>query len=194
MIIGIFMNIYILLAHPDKNSFNGSLADAYEAEAIRSGHEVRRQNLGEMAFDPILWKGYRAIQPLEPDLIQAKENIIWCQHWVIFYPVWWGSVPAILKGFLDRTLYPGFAFRYHDKGPLWDKLLKGRTAHVVSTCDAPWWWIWWQYRNSDIHMIKAATLEFCGISPVKTTRIDRVKYLNPIQRKDRTDNLLRDML
>ena len=185
------MKIYILLAHPDKETFNGALADAYEAQARSLGHEIRRQNLGDMNFEPILWKGYKVIQELEPDLKQAQENILWCNHWVIFYPIWWGSVPGIFKGFLDRTLYSGFAYKYHDKDPLWDKLLKGRTAHVITTCDAPWWWIWWQYRNSDINMIKRATLEFCGISPVRTTRIDRVKYLDNSQRQAQIGRLIK---
>ncbi|MDJ1467664.1 NAD(P)H-dependent oxidoreductase [Xanthocytophaga flava] len=154
------MKLYILLAHPDTDSFNGQLADAYEQAAIGKGHEVRRQNLGELTFDPILWKGYKEIQKLEPDLQEAQRNIIWCDNWIIFYPVWWGSVPALFKGFIDRTLYPGFAFKYHDKGPFWDKLLRGRSAHVITTCDAPWLWIWWEYHNSDIRTVRNAILQF----------------------------------
>ena len=183
------VKIYILLAHPDKNTFNGNLANAYETTAKNKGHEVRRQNLGEMKFDPILWKGYKEIQELEPDLKQAQKNILWCDKWVIVYPIWWGSVPALFKGFLDRTLYSGFAFKYHDKDPFWDKLLKGRTGEIISTCDAPKIWIWWQYRNSDLNAIKKATLEFCGIKPVKVTRISRVKYLDEKQRQQWMDRI-----
>ena len=51
------MKIYLLLGHPDTETLNGTLADTYEAEALKKGHEVRRQNLGAMHFDPILWKG-----------------------------------------------------------------------------------------------------------------------------------------
>ncbi|KQS26592.1 NAD(P)H-dependent oxidoreductase [Dyadobacter sp. Leaf189] len=176
------MNIYILLAHPNKDSFNGGLADAYEKKMLLAGHQVRRQNIGEMQFDPILWKGYSVIQQLEPDLQQAQENILWCQKWVIIYPVWWGSVPAIFKGLLDRVLLPGFGFKYHEKDPFWDKYLGKRSAHVITTSDAPAIWLWWQYGNSDIKAIRKATLEFCGIKPVKVTRIGRVKYLDEEKR------------
>lgn len=62
------LRIYILLAHPDSDSFNGRLANAYEKKAKEKGHDVRRQNLGALHFDPILWKGYKVIQELEPDL------------------------------------------------------------------------------------------------------------------------------
>jgi len=177
------MKIYLLLAHPDNNSLNTALADSYEQAARKKGHEVRRQNLGEMRFDPILWQGYKTVQELEPDLKQAQENILWCEHWVIFYPIWWGSVPALFKGFLDRTLYAGFAYEYHQTDPLWDKLLKGRSAHIFTTCDAPWWWIYFAYRNSDLNMVKRAVLQFCGISPVKVTRFFRVRWTDEKERQ-----------
>lgn len=177
------MRIYVLLAHPDKDSLNGQLADAYCEGARANGHEVRLQRLGDMHFDPILWKGHKVVQALEPDLVQAQQSIIWCQHWVILYPIWWGSVPALFKGFLDRTLYEGFAYQYHTEDPWWDKLLKGRSAHIITTCDAPSIWIWWQYRNSDLNTVKRAVLGFCGISPVKVTRLDRVRYADAAKRE-----------
>ena len=184
------MKIFILLAHPDKETFNGSIADAYESKALELGHQVKRRNLGEMDFDPILWKGYKVVQELEPDLKQAWENILWCDQWIIIYPVWWGSVPALLKGFLDRTLLPSFAFKYHEKDPLWDKLLKGRSALLVTTADAPKLWLWWQYKNSDLNTMKEAVLKFCGFSPVKTKRITRLRYLTDVQRQREIDKLI----
>ncbi|MCU0391861.1 MAG: NAD(P)H-dependent oxidoreductase [Thermoflexibacter sp.] len=187
------MKIYLLLAHPDSDSFNGKIAQAYYESALSKGHEVRFQKLGEMKFDPILWKGYKVIQELEPDLKQAQEHILWCEKWVIVYPIWWGSLPALLKGFLDRTLYSGFAYKYHQNDPLWDKLLKGRSAELITTCDAPRWWIWWQYRDSDLNAIKRATLEFCGFSPVKTRRISRVRYLNQSEKEKIIEKIVKDI-
>lgn len=177
------MQIYILLAHPDKNSLNGAFADAYENSAKAAGHETRRQNLGDMSFDPVLWKGYKELPELEPDLKRAQENIMWCQHWVIFYPIWWGSVPALFKGFIDRTLYSGFAYKYHQSDPFWDKLLKGRSAQLFTTSDAPWYWIYFQYRNSDVNTVKRATLQFCGVDPVKVVRFSRVRWGDEEMRK-----------
>lgn len=178
------MRIYVLLGHPDTDSFNGALADAYCAAATAAGHEIRRHNIGELDFDPILHHGYRRVQPLEVDLIAAQANLSWCERWVIVYPVWWGNVPALLKGFIDRTLYSEFAYRYHDTDPFWDKLLKGRSGHIVTTSDAPSAWLWLQYRNSDLNAVRRATMEFCGVSPVRVTRIDRVKNLDLNQRQD----------
>ena len=169
------MRIYLLLGHPDSDSFNGALAEAYEAKARAAGHDVRRQNLGDMQFDPILWYGYHTVQELEPDLLEAQRNIMWCDHWVIIYPIWWGSIPALLKGFFDRALSAGFAYRYHETDPMWDGLLTGRTAQVITTSDAPRIWTFLAYRNSDLGTVKYATLRFCGVKPVKVTRLDRMK-------------------
>lgn len=185
------MNIFLLLGHPDKASFNGALATAYDEAATSAGHTVRRQNLGDMTFDPILWHGYDHIQALEPDLLAAQDNIIWCDHWVIIYPIWWGSVPALLKGFFDRALYSGFAYRYHEQDPMWDGLLGGRSAQVITTSDAPRIWTFFAYRNSDLGTVKYATLQFCGIKPVKVMRLDRMKDLTEAERAHYLDRVRR---
>ena len=187
------MRIYLLLAHPDKASFNGALADVYEAEARRAGHEVRRQNLGDMVFDPILWHGYKTIQALEPDLVAAQQNIAWCEHWVIIYPIWWGSVPSLLKGFFDRALYSGFAYQYHDNDPMWDGLLSGRSAQVITTSDAPRIWTFIAYRNSDLGTVKYATLRFCGVKPVTVMRLDRIRDSTLEERQRYLDRVRRSV-
>ncbi|WMR31148.1 NAD(P)H-dependent oxidoreductase, partial [Metapseudomonas otitidis] len=118
--------------------------------------------LSEMAFDPVLHQGYDQSQPLEPDLLEAQRQIHWAQHLVFVYPIWWGGVPALLKGFLDRVLLPGFAFRY--RGPRsWDKLLQGRTADLLVTLDTPPWYFRWVYGAPGHRQMKRTILGFCGI-------------------------------
>ncbi len=129
--------IYILMGHPNTDpTLSSSLADRYEEAAKAAGHEVRRADIGKLQFDPILHKGYRAIQELEPDLKKVQEDITWCDHFVLIYPLWWSSVPALLKGMIDRMWLPAFAFRFiktpDGKSTMgWNKLLKGRTARVI---------------------------------------------------------------
>ena len=177
------MRIHVLYAHPDNESFNGSLADAYCAAAASAGHEVRRRNLAELKFDPILHCGLRRVQPLENDLAAAQENLSWCEHFALFYPVWWGNVPALLKGFFDRTLYSQFTFRHDVNDPFWRKLLEGRSADIVTTSDATASWLRRRYRDADINAVRNATLEICGMQPVRVTRVGGVKDLTPRQRK-----------
>ena len=130
--------IFLLLGHPDKSGMCGKLADAYESGARAGGHEIRRMNLGEMQFDPILHQGYRARMELEPDLVKFQENIGWADHFVIVYPVWWLGMPALLKGLFDRAWLPGSAFRYikmqsGKRTVFWNRLYRGKTARTILT-------------------------------------------------------------
>jgi len=161
--------ITILLGVEDKDTTPGRLADAYERGAKESGHEVRRINIGDLKFDPLLHKGYKVIQELEPDLKRAQEDIRWCEHLVVVYPNWWSTMPAILKGFFDRAWLPGFAFHFHKGGGyMWDKLLKGRTANVIIIMNAAP--LVERIFNGDYtNEIRRGILKFAGFSPVHLT-------------------------
>lgn len=173
--------ILVINGHPNSESLNGALALKYAEGARQSGHEVKVIHLGDLSFDPILHKGYLKIQALEPDLVQAQKDILWAEHMVFVFPMWWGTVPALLKGFLDRVLLPGFAFKYHKEDPFWDKLLKGRTGRIIFTTDAPWFWNWLVVGDPTIRMMKKAVLEFCGVKPVGVTQFDAIKTRSPQQ-------------
>lgn len=167
--------ILIINGHPDAESFNTALANAYKQGAMRSGAEVRELTLRELSFNPNLQYGYRQRTELEPDLIAAQECITWAEHIVWVFPVWWGSVPAVLKGFLDRTFLPGFAYQKREQSLILDGLLKGKTARIISTIDQPAWYYRLVYARPTFHAMKKLTLELCGIKPVKTTMIGPIR-------------------
>lgn len=93
--------VLVILGHSSEASLCGAIADAYLKGAKAAERDVRFLSLGKLNFDPILRDGYNTIQALEPDLIAAQESITWAEHLVFVYPIWWGSIPAILKGFFD---------------------------------------------------------------------------------------------
>ena len=134
-------------------------------------------------FDPILHHGYHQRQELEPGLKEIQEAITWAGHLVFVYPIWWGSMPALLKGLFDRVLLPGYAFKHRDNSPLIDRLLAGRSAHAIVTMDAPLWYYWLVYKKAGHHQIKKTILEFCGIKPVKITSFGAVRKASLAQRE-----------
>jgi putative NADPH-quinone reductase len=129
--------VLLLLAHPRPESLCGSLADAYAAGASVAGVELRRFDLAALRFEPNVTQVSPRDQDREDGLRLAMEAIDWADHIVIIFPTWWGTMPAVLKGFLDRVLIPGFAFADRDEGEGWDKLLSGRSAHLLTTMDTP---------------------------------------------------------
>lgn len=167
--------VLVILGHPSQNSLCAELHREYVQGAVAAGKEVRQIMLGELEFDPLLKEGYRGNQALEPDLLKAREDILWAEHLVFVYPIWWGGMPALQKGFIDRTFLPGFAFKYRKGSSLWDKLLAGRSAHCLVTMDAPPWYFRWVNRMPGHNQMKKTILEFCGIKPVRITSFGAVK-------------------
>lgn len=174
--------ILVVLGHPGNNSFNHAIAEQYASAATSAGHTVRLLKLGDLAFDTVLRAGYQKDQGLEPDLQAAWESILWAEHTVWVFPVWWGGAPALLKGFFDRLFLPGKAFKYRKNSSLWDKLLSGRSGRIIYTMDSPWIYDLMVYRNSALRSVKKATLEFCGIKPVKVTTFDRMRWADEKRR------------
>ena len=167
--------IVIINGHPNKESFNFGIAEAYKNGALKSGAEVREIIIVDLKFDPNLKFGYQKRMELESDLLEAWEQIQWADHLVWFHPVWWGGLPAITKGFIDRLFLPGMAFKYRKNSVWWDKLLKNKTAHIITTLDQPGWYYWLFYGRPSVNQLKKSTLEFCGVKPVKVTYVGIIK-------------------
>lgn len=167
--------ILIINGHPDKESYNFALAEAYKKGALASGAEVKQINIRELDFNLNLQFGYRKRTELEPDLLQAQKQIKWADHMVWIYPVWWGSVPALMKGFLDRILLPGFAYQKRKNSLWWDKLLVGKTARIINTLDQPDWFYRWFNGKPSHTAIKKLTLNFIGVKKVRITSIGPIR-------------------
>lgn len=168
-------NILVINGHPDAESYNAALSRAYTEGARFTQAEVEVININELSFDPNLRFGYRQRTELEPDLLRAQEQISRANHLVWIYPVWWGSVPATMKGFIDRVFLPGFAFKKRDGSPWWDKYLKGKTARLICTLDQPSWYYRWVYGRPSHRAMKQLTMQFVGIHKVKSTTIGPIR-------------------
>lgn len=167
--------ILIINGHPNTESFNNGLFEAYKKGARTTGAEIKEIVIKDLQFNPNLQFGYQKRIELEPDLLDAWEKIKWADHLVWVHPVWWGGLPAITKGFIDRLFLPGFVFQNRENSVWWDKLLTGKTGHIITTMDQPGWYYWLVFGQGSINQLKKSTLEFCGVKPVKVTRIGPIK-------------------
>lgn len=171
----IMTKILVIDGHPNKESFNNALTEAYLKGAKDSDAEIKEIIIRELKFNPNLAFGYQKITELEPDLVEAQEKIKWADHLVWIHPVWWGGLPAITKGFIDRVFLPGFGFKFKEDSVWWDKLLAGKTAHIITTLDTPRIIYWFAFGRPSVNQLKKSTLEFCGIKPVKVTYVGSIK-------------------
>lgn len=175
--------IVIINGHPNKESFNFALAEAYKKGAEQSNAAISTITIAELNFNPNLAFGYQKRMEMEPDLQAAWQKIKEADHLVWVHPVWWGGLPAITKGFIDRVFLPGLAFRYRENSVWWDKLLKGKTAHIITTLDQPGWYYRLVYGRPSVNQLKKTVLEFCGVKPVRVSYVGIIKTSEKPQRE-----------
>lgn len=176
-------NVLIINGHPNRNSFNFAIAKAYRTGAERAHANVQEVVIADLQFNPNLQHGYQQRMELEPDLKEAWEKIKWADHLVWVHPVWWGGLPALTKGFIDRLFLPGLAFKYRENSVWWDKLLAGKSAHIITTLDQPGWYYWFFYGRPSVNQLKKSTLGFCGVKPVAVSYLGIVKTSDDSLRK-----------
>jgi NAD(P)H dehydrogenase (quinone) len=167
-------HILIINGHPDKQSYNYALSEAYKNGASKTNAIIDTINISDLDFNPNLSFGYRQRTELEPDLKDAIDKIKKADHIVWFFPLWWAGLPALMKGFIDRTFLPGITFDFIEGKAAPIGLLKGKTSRIIITTDTPKWYDYIVMKRPVLKQFKKGTLEYCGISPVKVT------YISPI--------------
>ncbi|KQT10872.1 NAD(P)H-dependent oxidoreductase [Ramlibacter sp. Leaf400] len=167
-------NVLILQGHPDAGAGHlcHALADSYAQGAQEAGHDVRRIDIGTLDFPLLRSQKQWEAGALPPALQPAQEDIRWASHVVIVFPLWLGDMPALVKGFLEQVLRPGFAFRYKEGGTAWpEKGLRGRTARVIVTMGMPPLVYRWMFRAHSVKSLERNILGFVGIAPVHETLV-----------------------
>ena len=188
------MRTLVVLGHPRTDSLCGDLARAYRDGAREAGVDVRLLELADCEFDHDVHECCPSEQPLEPDLRGAERLVEWADHLVFVYPNWWGTMPALLKGFFDRLFRPGFAFEFYadGEGAGHRELLSGKSAELLVTMDVPPWVFRWIQREPGTNAIEGATLGFAGIRTTETSYFGSVESSTHEQRRtwlDRAERL-----
>lgn len=175
-------NILIIQGHPDGAGSHlcHALASAYAAGAREAGHEVRWVNVADLDFPLLRSQKEWEEGLLPPGLQQAQDDIQWAGHIVLFFPLWLGDMPALLKGFLEQVARPGFAFqRKGTSAVLTSKGLTGRSARVVVTMGMPALVYRWYFRAHSVKSLERNILGFVGIAPVHETLVGMVGNFKP---------------
>jgi putative NADPH-quinone reductase len=177
------MKIAIIQGHPDSRGrhFCNALAAAYAEGAGSAGHELRLIDVARQPFELLRSKEEFENNVAPLSLKDAQEAISWAEHLVIVYPLWLGSMPAILKGFFEQVLRPGFAFGQAGggagemSGGRWKKLLKGRSARIVVTMGMPAFVYRWYFGAHGLKSLERNILAFVGIRPVRVSLVGMVE-------------------
>lgn len=158
--------IAVVAGHPDPQSFSAALAATYVTAAREVGADVVTLDLADASFDPVLRMGYRARMAPDAFVERSIDTLQRASHLAVFFPTWWAAEPSLLKGWFDRVLTPGIAYRYRPGKATPDRLLTGRTATLVTTSHAPAWYARVNPRYP-VRRLSADVLGYCGI---KVTR------------------------
>lgn len=177
-------HIVIIQGHPDAQArhFGHALADEYAKGAEDGGHEVRRIEVATLDFPLLRTKEDFEKGTLPESLRPAQEAINWADHLVILYPLWLGSMPALLKAFFEQVFRPGFAFEYGESGRLPKKRLTGKSARIVATMGMPAFFYRWIFLAHSLKSLERNILGFAGIGPIKVTLIGTIEGMTEKQR------------
>lgn len=176
--------IAVIQGHPDPagKHFCQALASSYVAGALAGDHEIATIAVAGLEF-PLLRSQRDFVQGEPPEtIVRAQRTIAWSEHLLVIYPLWVGSMPALLKGFFEQLLRPGFAISA-DGGGFPRKLLTGKSARVVVTMGMPAPVYRWYFGAHSLKSLERNVLGICGIGPIKANIVGTVEARSTRGRK-----------
>lgn len=173
------MKVLIIYAHPNGESFTHAVVERLQEGLMKGAHEVKIIDLYKEEFDPILVvNSSRRRRDLshDPYTERYRNLIIAAEHLIFVYPIWWHSMPAIMRGFIERTFVSGFAYSFRGKSTrsvLPNGMLFGKTTWCIYTLDAP---KLVAYLDPGWMSIKYSIFWYCGLRKVRRFYLPRMKH------------------
>ncbi len=176
--------IVFIQGHPDPSNarFCHALANAYIEGAQQAGHKVDLVNIAHLDF-PFLRTQEEWMQGAESipkALSEAKKALTDADHVVLIYPLWLGTMPALVKGFLEQLLRPGIALDYEKGFP--QGLLKGKSARIIITMGMPALAYRWYFMAHSLKNLERNVLRMVGIKPIRSTLLGMVESVSQKKR------------
>jgi len=165
--------IVIIQGHPDPRGdrFCHALARAYADAARAAGHELRFIDVATLDFPLLRTKEDWESGATPPGLRQAQADVLWANHLLVIFPLWLGTLPALLKGFFEQVLRPTIAV----EGQKFPRLLTGRSARLVVTMGMPALFFRWFYGAHGVRGLERNVLGYCGIKPIRESLIGSIE-------------------
>ena len=191
------MQALVVYCHPVEASYCASLRDAAVRGLERAGHDVSVVDLTKDGFNPVMsrneWEQYIATEDIVPQSLEPYVVQLQAAQIVVFvYPTWWGGLPALLKGWIERTMLPGVAFKLNTKKKVRPALTQVRHIVVVSTFGSPWAYVKFVNDNGRRILVRAMRLAtswrtrthcFGLYAMDKATQNDREKFIRTVENK-----------
>ncbi len=182
--------IVIIDGHPDpdKSHLCHAIATAYVNGAKRAGHETRRIDVAQLDFPVLRVPSQFTSDDVPPVIKDAQASLEWADHMVIVFPLWLGTMPALLKAFFEQTFRPSFAFG-EMQSSMPKPLLAGRSARVIVTMGMPAFLYRWYFWAHGLQNLKRNILKFCGVNPVRDTIFGMVETVDDEKRGKWLDSI-----
>ncbi len=162
--------ILIINGHPDagREHLCDAIVQKYKSAAFAAGHHVSVLQVNEIKFDLLSSQQEFDEQAPPSAIAQAQSLLKESDHLVVVYPLWLGGMPALLKGFFEQLLRPGFALQVGSNGLKFKRLMKGKSARIFVTMGMPGFVYKWFFRAHTLKSLKRNILDFIGFKPVKS--------------------------
>lgn len=183
------MNILIVFNHPYEGSYCNSLLNAVQNGLKLASHSIDLIHLDKEEFNPVMsaedLKAFRDRKPVDAQVISYQERLQNADHLIFIFPIWWELMPALMKGFIDKVIFPGLAYDYANNSntrmkPLLKKI-KGVT--VITTMNTPGFIYRWLFGNAIQRALIRGTFWKLGYKNRKWISYNRVKMVNQSKRE-----------
>jgi putative NADPH-quinone reductase len=167
--------ILVIDGHPDasRDRLCHALADAYVTGARSSGLETRLITVSELDF-PLLRTAREFSEPPDnPGILRAREDLVWCNHVALVFPLWLGGAPSLLRAFFEQVARGSFVAEASGRGI--QQKLKGRSARLIVTMGMPAFAYSFIFHEHGVRNVMQGILGFGGISPIHRTLFGAVE-------------------
>ena len=142
------MKTLIVYNHPHEGSFCSAIREAVESGLIKGDHEYKVINLDNDGFDPVMREkdlkafvqagklGEEGLDGVDPIVLRYMKKLRWAEHIVMIFPIWWMTMPAMMKGFVDKVIFPGIVYKM-EGGNLVSMLSGLKQVTVITTMNTP---------------------------------------------------------